>query len=235
METFIKIRWRGKNGGLELLTFRLNKKNDSPYRILCLGAHSDDIEIGCGGTILKLIEEYKNLEFYWMVFSADQQRAREALESAHAFLRDVAKKQIVVKDFRDGFFPYLGGGIKECFEQIKREFSPDMIFTHYRGDLHQDHRQISDLAWNTFRNHFILEYEVPKYDGDLGSPNLFVHLNESILHRKVQYILDNFSSQREKQWFDAETFSAILRLRGMESNAPAKYAEAFYCRKAVLD
>jgi len=201
---------------------------------MCLGAHSDDIEIGCGGTILKVIENFKNTVFYWVVFSSDMKRKREAEESAHVFLREVKSKTIKIEDFKDGFFPYVGGEIKEYFENLKQEFKPDLIFTHYRLDLHQDHRLLSDLTWNTFRDHLILEYEVPKYDGDLGSPNSFVHLEETICNRKISYILNHFKSQTDNQWFNQETFQALLRLRGIESNAPEKYAEAFYCRKMVF-
>lgn len=206
----------------------------SNFRVLCIGAHSDDIEIGCGGTILKLIESHNNIVFYWVVFSAAQQRTREAFESANNFLRHAKDKNIVIKNFRDSFFPYIGIEIKEYFEQLRQEFPPDLVFTHYRNDLHQDHRLISELTWNTFRNHMILEYEIPKYDGDLGSPNFFVHLNESLCNRKIQYIINNFKTQNESHWFAEETLLSILRLRGIESNAPSKYAEAFYCRKIVL-
>jgi len=206
----------------------------SNFRILCIGAHCDDIEIGCGGTILKLIESHNNIVFYWVVFSATQQRAREAFESANSFLRHVKDKNIVIKNFKDSFFPYIGIEIKEYFEELKQEFSPDLVFTHYRNDLHQDHRLISELTWNTFRNHMILEYEIPKYDGDLGSPNFFVHLNESVCHRKIQHILNNFKTQEKNQWFSEEIFLSILSLRGIESNAPSNYAEAFYCRKMVF-
>jgi LmbE family N-acetylglucosaminyl deacetylase len=210
----------------------LNFQQDR-LKVLCLGAHCDDIEIGCGGTILKLIAHYPNAEFYWVVFSANPQRAQEASESANAFLRHAQEKKIVIKDFRDSFFPYIGLEIKEYFEQFRREFSPDLVFTHYRNDLHQDHRLISDLTWNTFRDHLILEYEIPKYDGDLGTPNFFVYLDEATCHRKIKYILDSFKTQAENQWFSQETFLAIMRLRGIESNAPDKYAEAFYGRKIV--
>lgn len=204
------------------------------YKILCLGSHCDDIEIGCGGTILKLIESYKNSVFYWVVFSSNQTRIDEACESANTFLNHAKSKNIVFKNFRDGFFPASRIEIKEYFEELKDNFSPDLILTHYRNDLHQDHRLISELTWNTFRNHFILEYEIPKYDGDLGSPNFFVHLDESMCRKKTQYILHCFKSQKEKQWFEEETFFAMLRIRGIESNSPSKYAEAFYCRKTVL-
>lgn len=217
-----------------MLKFNLNKKNDSICSVLCLGSHCDDIEIGCGGTILRLIESYTNIVFHWVVFSSNPQREQEACESANSFLKNVKAKTIVVKKFRDGFFPFMGTEIKEFFEQLKQDFHPDIIFTHYRNDFHQDHRLVSDLTWNTFRNHLILEYEIPKYDGDLGNPSLFVHLDEITSHNKVKYILNSFQSQHEKQWFTEDAFLSILRLRGIESNAPNKYAEAFYCRKVIF-
>jgi LmbE family N-acetylglucosaminyl deacetylase len=217
-----------------MLKVSLAQKKESGYKILCLGAHCDDIEIGCGGTILKLIKDHPGIAFYWVIFSANQRRAREAYESADVFLEHAGAKNIIVENFRDGFFPYVGLEIKEFFEQLKQQFSPDLVFTHYRNDLHQDHRLISDLTWNTFRDHLILEYEVPKYDGDLGSPNFFVHMDEATCCRKTKYIIDSFKTQVKNQWFSEETFMSILRLRGIESNAPDKYAEAFYCRKMVL-
>jgi LmbE family N-acetylglucosaminyl deacetylase len=199
-----------------------------------LGAHSDDIEIGCGGTILALLEQYERVNVRWIVFAANEVRACEARESANSFLASAGEKHVVVKSYRDGFFPFLGAQIKDDFEALKREFDPDLTFTHYRDDRHQDHRLISDLTWNTFRNHLILEYEIPKYDGDFGSPGFFVPLHESVCTRKVRTIVGSFRSQRSKQWFDEETFMAVLRLRGMEANSPTRFAEAFYCRKAVL-
>lgn len=203
-------------------------------QILCLGAHSNDIEIGCGGTVLKLIETFPDLEVHWVVLGAARVREAEALISAHAFLHNATRKTIVVKDFKNGFFPYCGMELKTFFEQLKQEVSPDLIFTHYHQDLHQDHQFVANLTWNTFRNHFILEYEVPKYDGDLGNPNVFVHLSESLRQRKVAYLVDHFVSQSSKQWFTPDAFTSLLRLRGIQSNAPEKYAEGFYCRKAVL-
>ncbi|PHM10611.1 PIG-L deacetylase family protein [Nostoc sp. 'Peltigera malacea cyanobiont' DB3992] len=214
-----------------MIQLSLNKIEESEYKILCLGSHCDDIEIGCGGTILKLIENYQDVVIYWVVFSSNEQRAEEATTSASLFLEEIPVKKIIIKNFRDGFLPFQGIEVKECFEQLKQEFSPDIIFTHHRDDRHQDHRLISDFTWNTFRNHLILEYEIPKYDGDLGIPNFFVHLNETLCRRKIQYILDAFATQNNKQWFTEETFRAILRIRGIESNSPSKYAEAFYCRK----
>lgn len=204
------------------------------FRVLCLGAHADDIEIGCGGTLLTLLERHPNLVVRWIVFSADETRAREARASAEAFLGGAADRTIEVRNHRDGFFPYQGAAIKEEFEALKKEFSPDLVFTHYRHDGHQDHRLLCDLAWNTFRNHLILEYEIPKYDGDLGNPNVFVPLTETVCERKVRTILAEFASQRQRQWFDEETFLALLRLRGMEAASPTRFAEAFHCRKAVL-
>jgi LmbE family N-acetylglucosaminyl deacetylase len=214
---------------------KLNFGNGDPLQqVLCLGAHSDDIEIGCGGTLLKLMDLYPNLTIYWVVLGASGQREQEALASADSFLEGIDRKQVIVKGFRDGFFPYIGMEIKEYFEELKRDVSPDLILTHYRHDRHQDHRLISDLTWNTFRDHLIWEYEIPKYDGDLGSPNVFVHLNEAICRRKIGHLFEHFGTQANKGWFTEDTFLSILRLRGIESNAPERYAEAFYCRKTVF-
>lgn len=204
-----------------------------PKKILALGAHGDDIEIGCGGTILRIVEENPDVEVLWVVLGASGQRVDEATASAKSFLAKARHKEIVVKEFKDGFFPYIGAEIKQFFEELKRRCSPDVILTHYRNDLHQDHRLVSELTWNTFRNHLILEYEIIKYDGDLGAPNFFVHLTESLGRRKVRILLDSFKSQLEKNWFTEDAFLAILRLRGLECNAPGRYAEAYYCRKAV--
>lgn len=212
---------------------RFDSPPERPMKLLCLGAHSDDIEIGCGGTLLRLQQEYANLAVKWVVFGATtQQRLAEAQRSAELFLSAVPDKTIIVKEFRDGFFPYIGGEIKEYFEQVKSDFSPDIIFTHYRDDRHQDHRVISDLTWNTFRQQLILEYEIPKYDGDLGTPNLFVRLDDAICQTKIAYLLDCFATQANKHWFTDDTFRSLLRLRGIE--ATTRYAEAFYCRKATL-
>jgi len=200
-------------------------------RILCLGAHSDDIGIGCGGTVLRLLEENPGAEVQWVVLAASGPRKAEADRSAQSFLARAQRKEIILREFRDGYFPYLGGEIKDFFESLKRESDPDLILTHFRDDLHQDHRVVSQLTWNTFRNHLILEYEIVKYDGDLGAPNFFVLLSEAQVRRKVQLILECFESQRKKNWFTEDAFYSILRLRGVESNAPSKYAEAFYSRK----
>jgi LmbE family N-acetylglucosaminyl deacetylase len=211
-----------------------SRDKQAPYRILCLGAHSDDIEIGCGGTLLRLADEYPNLSVCWVVFSAGARRAEEARSSAAAFLATVADKQTIVKEFRDGFFPYVGGQIKDSFEELKRQIDPDLIFTHTRNDAHQDHRIVCELTWNTFRNHLVLEYEIPKYDGDLASPNVFVHLDEKVCRRKIAILMEQFKTQADKHWFAEETFSALMRLRGIESRSPSNYAEAFYGRKIVL-
>src|SRR5256885_14763725 len=172
--------------------------------------------------------------FHWVVFSADKRRAAEARQSFACFLKSMPSRKLVIKNFKESFFPYNGVRIKSYFETLKNAISPDLILTHYRDDRHQDHRLISELTWNTFRNHLILEYEIPKYDGDLGQPNFFVPLEEAVCRRKVRNLLQSFESQRQRQWFDDETFMAIMRLRGMEANAPTRFAEAFYCRKAVF-
>jgi len=217
-----------------VLRINFDDKDRADRTVLCLGAHSDDIEIGCGGTILRLSETYRNLQVHWVVFSSERERGREARESARRFLRKVKRKTVLVKNFRGSFFPFCGEPIKECFEQIRRECNPDLIFTHYRNDLHQDHRVISELTWNTFRNHLILEYEILKYDGDVGSPNCFVHLDESRCRLKTRYLMDCFKTQRSKHWFTEDSFMSMMRIRGVESNAPDKYAEGFYCRKMVF-
>jgi len=216
---------------LELL---LNKSRDSSLKILCLGAHSDDIEIGCGGTIMKLLQTYSNVEFLWVVFSADEIRKQEALKSASLILEKASIKKIKIHNFRDSFFPYQGSEIKESFEDMKA-FNPELIFTHQYSDLHQDHKQISELTYNTFRNHLVLEYEIPKYDGDLGSPNVFSPIDKKLYNQKIELIISSFKSQEHNQWFSESTFQAILRLRGIESHCPTGYAEAFYCRKIVIN
>ena len=216
-----------------MLKVIFEKRHASLLKLLCIGAHSDDIEIGCGGTVVRLLEENPNTEVHWVVVGAMGQRANEAVESANLFLANAKRKEIVIKQFRDGFFPYSGSDIKDFFGKLKGECSPDLILTHYRGDLHQDHRLVSELTWNTFRNHLILEYEIPKYDGDIGAPNFFVHLSDAVCRKKIQNILRCFKSQRDKSWFSEDTFLSILRIRGLESNAPNRYAEGYYCRKVI--
>lgn len=203
-------------------------------RVLCLGAHSDDIEIGCGGAILSLIQNSPRVEFYWLVLSSNAERKREAERSAAAFLRRAPRKTIVVKSFRDGFLPYVGWEVKECFEELKGSFEPDLIFTHFRHDLHQDHRLICELTWNTWRHHAILEYEIPKYDADLRSPNFFVPLSEGLCRQKVRGLMRYFGTQRNKQWFSEDLFLGLMRLRGIESASPTRYAEGFHSRKLLL-
>jgi LmbE family N-acetylglucosaminyl deacetylase len=217
-----------------MMKLDFDRADSTQLNILCLGAHSDDIEIGCGGTLLKLMARYPNAQIRWVVFGASGERISEASNSAENFLRDISDKKVIVGGFRDGFFPYLATEIKEYFEEIKFGFDPDLILTHYRDDRHQDHRLISDLTWNTFRNHTIWEYEIPKYDGDLGIPNLFVHLSEEVCQQKISHLFEHFATQSHKSWFTEDTFLALLRIRGMESNSPSKYAEAFYCRKAIF-
>ncbi len=199
--------------------------------LLCLGAHCDDIEIGCGGTIQRLIAEYPGLQVTWVVFTSNEKRKLEAEKAADLFLEAVVNKQIIVKDFRDGFLPYSGLAVKEAFEALKSLVQPELILTHYRQDLHQDHRLISELTWNTWRNHLIWEYEIPKYDGDLGIPNGFVELNETQTQRKIKLIKECYPSQWGKNWFSEETFLSLMRIRGMECQASSRYAEAFHCRK----
>jgi LmbE family N-acetylglucosaminyl deacetylase len=208
-----------------------------PLRLLCLGAHCDDIEIGCGGAVLRLIETFAEVACDWVVLSSNRERREEAMRSAAAFLDGVpeSRRTIAVESFRESYFPWAGAEIKDYFQdRLAGLPRPDLIFTHFRDDRHQDHRIVSDLTWNAFRDHMILEYEIPKWDGDLATPNLYVALGEAIVERKVQLLLEHFPSQRSRRWFDADTFKGLMRLRGVESNAPERFAEAFHCRKAVL-
>lgn len=205
-----------------------------PLRVLAIGAHADDIEIGCGATILQLAARYPAIHIDWVVCSATGAREEEAAAGAKAFLDGVADHAVELNQFRDGFLPYSGAEVKDYFESLK-DRRPDLILTHQRHDLHQDHRLVCELTWNTFRDHLIIEFEIPKYDGDLGAPGLFVPAPESVAGRKVETLIDVYGSQRGKRWFTADAFLALMRLRGVESNSASGYAEAFYSRKSVLD
>jgi LmbE family N-acetylglucosaminyl deacetylase len=202
--------------------------------VLCLGAHSDDIEIGAGATLLSLLDRGIRLDVHWCVLSGAGLREREARASAADFLSHAASAKVEVMSFQDGLFPEQGEQIKSWFEVLKERVNPDIILTHRRDDAHQDHRQVSRLAWNTFRDHCILEYEIPKWDGDLGQPNLYMPVSAGTLQRKIDLLISHFGSQRSKQWFDAETFLGLARLRGVECRAPERYAEAFFARKLLL-
>jgi LmbE family N-acetylglucosaminyl deacetylase len=205
----------------------------TPLRVLCLGAHADDIEIGCGGTLLRLLAERRRVRVHWVVMCAQGVRAREARRSASRFLGGAAEGVVRIEAFRDAYLPSQGAAVKDVFEELKA-VQPDLVFTHARNDAHQDHRLIAELTWNTFRDHCILEYEVPKYDGDLGHPNVFVPLPAGIRRRKVRMLMSAFPSQRSKHWFSEATFEGLMRLRGIECAAPEGYAEAFYGRKIVV-
>jgi LmbE family N-acetylglucosaminyl deacetylase len=226
---------RAQSGvGNQMTSLAFRCADTAPLTVLCLGAHADDIEIGCGGTLLLLKNAHPQMRFHWVVFSASGIRSKEAARAAELFTAG-CDARVILKEWRDGFLPYSGDEVKGFFEEMKEQVSPDVIFTHWQGDAHQDHRLISELTWNTFRNHLILEYEIPKYDGDLGRPSFFVPLEGPVCERKVELLYETFESQREKRWFDRETFMGLMRLRGMESNAPSGYAEAFHARKVIVD
>jgi len=216
-----------------MIGLNIGKAEGETLTVLCLGAHCDDIEIGCGGTLLHLRAVFPRIRFHWIVFCAAGPRGQEAAAAADLFTVGCEKK-LALKEYRDGFLPYSGAEVKDTFEQLKAQVNPDLIFTHWAGDAHQDHRIISELTWNTFRNHFILEYEIPKYDGDLGRPNVFVPLDAPHFEKKVDYLFQAFPSQQGKRWFDRQTFLGLMRIRGMESNSSSGYAEAFFARKLVL-
>jgi LmbE family N-acetylglucosaminyl deacetylase len=207
---------------------------EPPRRVLAIGCHADDIEIGCGGTLLSFARSNPQLEVNWVVLAAPGERGVEAKASAEAFLEGVECPRIEVHGFRDGFLPYVGGEVKDVFEDLKGRVDPQVVLTHAGYDYHQDHRLACELTWNTFRNHLILEYEIPKVDGDLGRPNVYVPLAEAVVEKKLALIEQHFPSQSGKHWFDRETFTGLMRLRGMEAVAPDRFAEAFTCRKLVL-
>lgn len=216
-----------------MVGLRLGQSREGIREVLCLGAHSDDIEIGCGGAILELIAANPGLRATWVVFSGDAKREAEARLAARRFLHGAGSSRVIVRQQRDGFFPAQMTEIKEFFEELKGISTPDVIFTHYRDDRHQDHRTISDLTWNTFRNHLVLEYEIPKYDGDLGTPNVFVPVSRKAARRKVNDVCSIFKSQLGQHWFTPDLFFGLMRIRGIE--CATEFAEAFHARKAILD
>jgi len=217
-----------------MLPLALGPARPGGYELLCLGAHSDDLEIGCSGTVLRLLAELPVARVTWVVLSGDQRRAREARAAARRVLGRRPGARLLQETFRDGFFPFQAVPIKEFFERLKREVAPDLVLTHYREDRHQDHRLVSDLTYNTFRDHLVLEYEILKVDGDLGRPNVYVPLGEAIVRRKVAILEACFGSQRDRRWFSEEAFRALMRVRGVEAGSASGYAEAFYGRKLVL-
>jgi LmbE family N-acetylglucosaminyl deacetylase len=206
----------------------------APLSILCLGAHADDIEIGCGGTIMRLLSERAGSRVHWVVFAASAERQREARASAAAILAGARDATVEVHDFRESYFPYVGDRIKDEFEKLRPRVRPDVVFTHRARDLHQDHRVIGELTWNTFRDEVVLEYEIPKYEGDLGQPNVFVDLERQVADRKIALLMEHFVTQRQRRWFRPETFEALLRLRGVECAAATGLAEGFHARKLTF-
>jgi LmbE family N-acetylglucosaminyl deacetylase len=217
-----------------MLPLTLPPRRGGGLEILCLGAHSDDLEIGCGGTMLRLLREWPVERVTWVVLSGSPARAREARRGAQRVLGRRAGTRILQADFRDGFFPYDPVPVKEYVEGLKRSVRPDLIFTHYLQDRHQDHRFVSELTYNTFRDHLVLEYEVMKTDGDVGNPNVYVALSPPIVERKLRLLEDCFGTQRSKRWFSEDAFRGLMRLRGLEAGAPSGHAEAFYGRKLVV-
>jgi LmbE family N-acetylglucosaminyl deacetylase len=217
-----------------MMSLKLPRPADRPLRVLLIGCHSDDIEIGCGGFVLDLLKRRPDAIFTWVVLSATGPRLAEAEGSAAAFMHDAAACKVITGTFRDGFMPHDAADVKAFFERLK-SVEPDLVLTHQRNDLHQDHRFACELTWNTFRDHIVLEYEIPKWDGDLGRPSVYVHLADEILERKVELLMEHFATQRSKDWFTPELFRALPRIRGMESRSPSGYAEAFYAPKLLLE
>jgi LmbE family N-acetylglucosaminyl deacetylase len=217
-----------------MLPFGPRPSGSGGIELLCLGAHSDDIEIGCGGTLYRLLREWPVERVTWVVFSGDAARAAEARRSARRVLGRRVGARIVQAEFRESYFPYTAVAIKEFLHELGRDVSPDLVFTHYRDDRHQDHRLVSELTYNAFRDHLVFEYEIPKLDGDLGNPNVYVSLDATTVRRKMALLTSSFGSQRDKRWFSEEVFRGLMRIRGMEAGSPSGYAEAFYGRKLVI-
>ncbi len=211
----------------------LRARLDGARRIVCLGAHPDDIEIGCGGTIRRWTAE-RDLEVTWAVLSGEGVRADEARAGAATFLTDAATASVEIADFPDSRFPADWAAIKTWIHDLASRAEPDLVFTHRLEDRHQDHRVVGEIAWQAFRDAVILEYEIPKWEGDPGVANAYVSLDRETVDAKVDALLATFESQREKPWFDAETFRGLMRLRGVECHAADGYAEAFTCRKILL-
>ena len=206
-----------------------------PLNILCIGAHSDDIEIGCAATLLRLLADGYRLRVTWAVLSAVGERADEARSSAEALLSTRADAvQLDLGAFRDSYFPADFEALKGHFVRLRERANPDVVFTHAMSDGHQDHRLVAELTWQTWRNHLVLEYEVPKYEDDLARPNVFVPVSRAVAQAKVDHLLSHFGSQRSKRWFSSETFAGLLRLRGVQCGAEEGFAEAFVSRKLVL-
>jgi len=217
-----------------MLPITLGPESHAPLTMLCIGAHCDDIEIGCGGTILRLLAEHPGSSVHWVVLASNPRRAEEAQSAANAFLEGAGHRTVQVKTFRESYFPYVGAEIKDYFETLADASDPQLIFSHYHLDRHQDHRVVSELTWNTFRNHLIAEYEIPKYEGDLDRPNTYVALTRAHADRKVDLLMKHFPSQASRQWFKAETFHSLMIVRGNEAVAAEGRAEAFHVRKLVV-
>lgn len=217
-----------------MIPLLLARDPSEPVKVTCLGAHCDDIEIGCGGTLLALREQFPHLEMRWLILSSDEVRAGEARASAARFGVEDVSKQVQVETFRDGYLPYEGAAVKQAIHDHRGTFEPDVVFTHYRDDRHQDHRMVSDVTWNAYRDHLVLEYEIPKWDGDVGVPNVFMPLSENQVETKLDILYDTYVSQHEKDWFQPNAFRGLMAVRGVEARAPSGYAEAFHARKLVL-
>jgi LmbE family N-acetylglucosaminyl deacetylase len=218
------------------MMLRLGASGGQPVRrVLAIGAHSDDLEIGCGGTLLALCRAEPGVSVHWLVLAAPGERGDEARESASALLAGVEGQTVEIHSLRDGYLPHAAAEVKDVFEELKARVDPELVLTHTRDDLHQDHRLACELTWNTFRDHLILEYEIPKWDGDVGRPNVYVPLSDELVHEKLEILSAHFGSQSGKHWFDTDLFRGLMRIRGMECRAPSGFAEAFFVRKLTLE
>lgn len=216
------------------MVMRLAWQADRALQIVCIGAHCDDIEIGCGGSLVALSQAYPLSHFHCWVFSGNAARAAES-RACLTQLLDAERFTLQVFDHRDGYFPAQWAQVKERLATLSQTINADLVFTHTARESHQDHRVLAELTWNHFRRHTVLEYEIAKYEGDLGRANFYIPLSTEQFEAKLSALLSAFPSQASKGWFTRNTFEAIARLRGVESHATSGYAEAFRARKSVLD
>jgi len=217
-----------------MLSFTPGPTFERQPEVLCIGAHCDDIEIGCGGTLLALQARYPDCRIHWLVLTSIPERRHEALASVRAFVRPRARGVMLIGELEDTLLPSRLAEVKAQFAACKAQVQPSLVFTHCGGDRHQDHDLVSQVTWQTFRDHAILEYEIAKYDGDLTTPNFYLPLSKALAERKIALLLRAFESQRGKPWFRPENFEALMRLRGIECRAPDGLAEGFHCRKLVF-
>jgi LmbE family N-acetylglucosaminyl deacetylase len=214
-----------------MLPLRLVTPEHSPLSVLAVGAHPDDIEIGAGGALFGLAEGHPGMRVSYVVLTGSPERHREARNAADAFFPS-ADLSVQLYDLPEGRLPTVWGHVKEALEDVAKSCTPDLVIAPSAADAHQDHRTIAEIVPTVFRDQLYLGYEIPKWDGDLTRPSVYLPMSADAARRKVALLHGCFPSQRHRDWWDEEVFLGLARLRGMECRAP--YAEAFTCKKAVV-